>query len=128
MFTIVNASDGAVVTFLTKYWPLITPLAVVVAGAVATGIFSIWNRRGEAKTKAKAPLPPTWPEMWARIDKLEERITALEAENDALKDDLAAQKREKAEIFHHVVKLERLVPEPPPRPQWELHILPPLEE
>jgi hypothetical protein len=115
--TSITLDSEPVLTFFTKYWPLILPIAVVVAGGLITGFFAVINRRGEARTKQKASVPPTWPEMWARIDALDARVDKLEKENETLR-------REKGEIFAHVVTLERMIPEPPPRPRWELHALP----
>lgn len=104
--------------FIRVWWPLLLPLVIAFTGAVATGVFTIWNRKGENKDRQHAPLPPTWPEMWARIDalekrneRLEERVEALEKENQGLRD-------QKAEIVKHVVMLENMITEPPPRPTW----------
>lgn len=53
---------------LVPYLPLIAGVAV----ALIAGAFAVYQRvRGE-----KRQLPPTWPEMWARMDALELRVAA----------------------------------------------------
>ena len=87
------------------WWPIWSPIVLLILGAITTGIITAWNRRGGEKVARRSPLPPTWPEMWARIDDLEKRLEAVEAERD--------------EIIAHVKTLEAGYPNPPgppPRP------------
>lgn len=98
-----------------RWWPIWSPAALLLLGGMSGGIWVIISRRGGEKAARRNPLPPTWPEMWARIDKQEERIDALELA-------LAHEQREKAEIVAHVRTLEAGYPNPPgppPRP-WAL--------
>lgn len=79
---------------MSDWWvPWIAPAAVVVA-AIAAGVFALINRQ----RAEKVPLPPTWPEMYARmdaqdkrIDDLEKRIEARDRAFASVLTDLAAQ-------------------------------------
>lgn len=51
----------------------ISGLCLVLAAIVA-GRYTVKNRRDAALAASKSPLPPTWPEMWERMDNLEERM------------------------------------------------------
>jgi hypothetical protein len=72
--------------WFTKWWPLWLPLLVVIVGGIVTGVFAIINRRGGEKEKSRAPLPPTWPEMWQRINKLEGLVHQISDDYSRLKD------------------------------------------
>lgn len=63
----------AIGNWLVVWWPMWTPLLV----AIIYGAFAVINRRGTEKHKNRQPAPPTWPEMWQRIDKLEKKVTAV---------------------------------------------------
>lgn len=56
--------------------PVIISALVVVLGAAVTGFFGLRNQRSSAKSRRE----PTVPEIWERLDKVEEK---LEAERDA---------------------------------------------
>lgn len=95
-----------------KWWPIWSPILLLLVGSSATGIWVLLNRRGGEKAARRNPLPPSWPEMWARIDEQDTRIDALETA-------LARVQHEKAEIIRHVKTLEAGYPDPPgppPRP------------
>lgn len=58
----------------------LTPLWAAIGGAIVVGIFRLVERvRGERK-----PAPPTWPEMWARIDAQRARIDAQDERIEAM--------------------------------------------
>lgn len=59
---------------LLPWSPLIGGIVVAAIGASV----SLWVKFGGDKRAAKVPNPPTWPEMWARMD-------ALEAEQEELR-------------------------------------------
>ena len=95
-------------------WPVILPFLLLIVGGSVTGVFVIINRRGGDKTKAKVPLPPTWPEMWARIDALEKRVGTLEDDKEKLE-------RINTAMLTHVRLIESMIPTPPgapKRPDW----------
>jgi hypothetical protein len=95
-------------------WPVILPFLLLAFGGSVTGIWVIVNRRGSDKAKANTPLPPTWPEMWARIDQLETRVSTLEDEKEILH-------RTSTAMLAHIKVLEEIVPNPPgvpSRPDW----------
>jgi len=95
-------------------WPILLPFLLLLFGGSVTGLWVIINRRGGDKTKAKVPLPPTWPEMWARIDALEKRVGVLEDEKEALQ-------RTNGAMLAHIRILEGAYPTPPgapKRPDW----------
>lgn len=110
-----------VAQWFATWWPIWSPIVVLILGGASTGIWVMVNRRDGDKTARKNPLPPTWPEMWARIDIQDGRIDALErelraagAENDRKDDQID-------DLITHILKLELLVPSPPgppPRPAW----------
>jgi hypothetical protein len=55
----------------------LTPLWAAIGGAIVVGIFRLVEHlRGERR-----PAPPTWPEMWARIDAQDARLEAMEEHN-----------------------------------------------
>jgi hypothetical protein len=55
----------------------LTPLWAAIGGGIVVGIFRLVEHlRGERR-----PAPPTWPEMWARIDAQDARIEAMEEHN-----------------------------------------------
>ena len=51
--------------------------------ASAAGIWVIINRRGGDKARERVPLPPTWPEMWARMEAQDKKIEAMEQRVEA---------------------------------------------
>ena len=57
------------------FWIPIT-IGLILGGA--GGVWAILNRRGGQRFAAKHPAPPTWPEMWARMEAQEKRIDGLE--------------------------------------------------
>jgi hypothetical protein len=81
-----NNNPDTVGEWIAKWWPLWSPLLVVIVGGIITGIFMLVNRRGGEKEKNKTPLPPSWPEMWQRIDKLEGLVRQLSDDYGRLKD------------------------------------------
>jgi len=58
---------------LSDVLPVIGGIAIAVVG----GGMAIWSRWGGDRARARQPLPPTWPEMWERMDKQDEKIAAL---------------------------------------------------
>lgn len=68
-------------------WLQILPLIIGVLIAVLSGVFAIINRRGGEKQTQTRSTPPTWPEMWDRLETLAERIRTLEQKLDEVKDD-----------------------------------------
>lgn len=52
------------------------PLIGLAVGGLIAGGFAIANRRGGERAARLRQLPPTWPEMWKRLDELEERVKA----------------------------------------------------
>lgn len=48
-----------------------------IAIALVAGSLAAWSRWGGDRNRARQPLPPTWPEMWARMDLQDEKIAAL---------------------------------------------------
>jgi hypothetical protein len=140
MTTLITMSDAAN-TFGTPewfgtWWPVYSPIILLVLGGIITGTYAIVNRRGGERARNKNAPPPTWPEMWkrideqdTRIDELNEIITDMKSEHgreiqnmkDAHEQERRAWRDERMEIIHHVKVLEDLVPTPPgvpPRP-WE---------
>lgn len=51
------------------------PAVAVTFAAVVAGWFTIKNRREADKATSTNSVPPTWPEIWERMDALEKRIT-----------------------------------------------------
>lgn len=100
--------------WFATWWPIWAPFALAIVAACAAGLWALYNRRDGEKAARTNPLPPTWPEMWARIDAQDQRIEKLErqlVEADELYD----------EVIHHVRTLEAGYPDPPgppPRP-WK---------
>lgn len=100
--------------WFAMWWPIWAPIVLLLIGGASTGTWVIVSRRGGERAARRNPLPPTWPEMWARIDAQDTRIDALELA-------LASEKSQKAEIIRHVKTLEAGYPNPPgppPRP-WK---------
>lgn len=101
-----------------RWWPIWGPAVVLVLGSSATGVWVIISRRGGEKAARRSPLPPTWPEMWQRIDDQRSRIDEQDKRIDELEDQLRTQR---SEMIAHIVALEALVPNPPgppARPIW----------
>lgn len=101
-----------VAQWFATWWPIWSPIALLLLGGLITFATAAWNRRGGERAARRNPLPPTWPEMWARIDAQDQKIDALEAR-------IAIDQKEKAEIIRHVKTLEAGYPNPPgppPRP------------
>ena len=60
----------------------------IIIGTVLASVGGIWayiNRRGGQRFQHRNPLPPTWPEMWARLDGYEKKLDQLEEDNKALR-------------------------------------------
>lgn len=114
--------------WFATWWPLWSPFALLVVGGSVTGIWLMVNRRDGERAARKAPLPPTWPEMWARLDAQDVRIEALENDLAESKEEvrgLRSETRRKDdqidELITHILKLEHLIPTPPgppARPSW----------
>jgi hypothetical protein len=102
--------------WVTVWWPLIIPAAAVIIGGIIAGTFAVANRRGGEKAARKSPLPPTWPEMWARLDEQGRKIAELEAKVGVLEDDKEDLMSERAELLEYVNDLENMVPNPPGLP------------
>lgn len=114
--------------WFAAWWPLWAPFLLLAVGGSITGIWALITRRDGEKVARKNPLPPTWPEMWARIDAQDTRIAAQDEKIDAQADEitelrraLKVTEREKEQIISHVQTLEAGYPNPPgppPRP-WK---------
>lgn len=59
--------------------PWLPPIIVAIIMVTGGGIWAIVNRRGGDKTRLKVPPPPTWPEMWARMEAQDSKIEQLES-------------------------------------------------
>lgn len=65
------------------------PIVLGVLGTVGAGIWALINRLGSEKFRQRALPPPTWPDMWkrmeeqrVRMDEQTDRIKALEDERE----------------------------------------------
>lgn len=108
-----------VAAWFALWWPIWSPLALLLLGSASAGVWAIVTRRGGEKAARRNPLPPTWPEMWARLDAQDQKMDRQDAEIAELKRMLGVEQREKAEIIRHVKTLEAGYPNPPgppPRP------------
>jgi len=71
---ITAAAPAAVAPDITVFLPLITGIILTVGG----GIFAIYQLRLKYRKDQERPLPPTWPEMWAKISELDDKLKAQE--------------------------------------------------
>lgn len=106
-----------------RWWPIWSPALLLILGGASTGIWVIVNRRGGEKAARKNPLPPTWPEMWARIDAQDEKIDELErlllaatGEVGTLTSEVKRRDDQIDQLIQHILRLEPLVPTPPGPP------------
>ena len=68
--TAAEAATPDIVPFL----PIISAILVVVIG----GVIGIYQMRYGRRKDQERPLPPTWPEMWAKISELDDKLKAQE--------------------------------------------------
>lgn len=71
------------------------PLAGVILAAVIGGIVTLVVKFGGDGKARKVPVPPTWPEMWARMD-------ALEREQEELRNRMTERDAAFIQILHAV--------------------------
>lgn len=100
-------------------------IGAIVALAGAWGTWAM-GRKALADARATrrsrdAPAPPSWPEMWARMD-------AQEAETRRLREDVDRLRATEGRLVVWVQTLHRgiedgTIPPLPPLPEWLAHIL-----
>lgn len=67
------------------------PAVCLVAAAVVAGRYTIKNRREGDAAARRNSVPPTWPEMWARMDALETRIAVRDTAFSNILESIAQQ-------------------------------------
>lgn len=72
--------------WIATWWPIYAPFVALLVGGASTGIWAIVTRRGGEKAKRTDLVPPTWPEIYKRMEALEERAEAAEARADDVRD------------------------------------------
>lgn len=73
--------------------PWLLPVMGGIAVAIITGIVTLVVKFGGDSKSRKVPIPPTWPEMWARMD-------ALETEQEELRKHMSERDRAFVQILH----------------------------
>lgn len=72
--------------WLSVWWPIYAPFVALIVGGASTGVWAVVTRRGGEKAKRNDLVPPTWPEIYARMRELEARAAAAEERADDVRD------------------------------------------
>lgn len=102
--------------WLAIWWPIYSPIVLLLLGGASTGVWAIMTRKGGEKAKRTDLVPPTWPEIYKRMKELEDRAAAAEERADDVRDvflsyvdrvrdggstDLTAEERQRLFKDHH---------------------------
>ena len=99
-----NAAWDVVVAFVGLVVAVLSGAAVVKGG---------WRTAKDADKARDSPLPPTWAEMWQRMDELNSRVGSLENEVRTIRDVWRGWYRDLDERWEHHRAQDR-PPKPPP--------------
>lgn len=80
--------------------PVYVSGAVVVIGALVTGAFAVWNQRGSAKARRE----PTIPEIWSRLESVEQKLETERSARIVVEDTL---RRVRAVFIDYVDRVQR---------------------